>query len=282
MSVENSSRAQLLLLCQSGLRGKGNAHCLGLTKETSLKWLFTLCLLKCSKCVCCLSKQPAALHKINTAWLIVKTSYIVAFKQNSIFAWFWGVCWVLGGGGCCTSSVFHSGWGTFAYSHTFCPSTSFTWLSSHKLVTILFLNTPKIIKWLWNYWQAIQSSKCVLDRYLQIGVGLLGATFILLSLIPMKLRMEETLYSKHANLTFESLISSICTSKMRTLTRIQKVQLIFLSFFWDRASLCSIGCSRICSGDQAGFKFRDPPASASQVLGLKVCTTTGAPHYWFF
>lgn len=99
MSVENSSRAQLLLLCQSGLRGKGNAHCLGLTKETSLKWLFTLCLLKCSKCVYCLSKQPAALHKINTAWLIVKTSYIVAFKQNSIFAWFWGVCWVLGGRG---------------------------------------------------------------------------------------------------------------------------------------------------------------------------------------
>jgi hypothetical protein len=28
------------------------------------------------------------------------------------------------------------------------------------------------------------------------------------------------------------------------------------------------------SVDQAGLKLRNPPASASQVLGLKACTTT--------
>jgi hypothetical protein len=31
------------------------------------------------------------------------------------------------------------------------------------------------------------------------------------------------------------------------------------------------------SVDQAGLKLRDPPASASRVLGLKVCNTTPGP-----
>ena len=39
----------------------------------------------------------------------------------------------------------------------------------------------------------------------------------------------------------------------------------------DWVSLCSPGCSRIYFIDQAGFEFRDPLASASQVLGLKLC-----------
>jgi len=34
--------------------------------------------------------------------------------------------------------------------------------------------------------------------------------------------------------------------------------------------MCSPGCSGTCSEDQAGLKLRDLPASAIQVLGLKV------------
>jgi hypothetical protein len=40
---------------------------------------------------------------------------------------------------------------------------------------------------------------------------------------------------------------------------------------WDRVSLCSPGCPGTHSVDQAGLKLRNLPASASQVLGLKVC-----------
>jgi hypothetical protein len=43
--------------------------------------------------------------------------------------------------------------------------------------------------------------------------------------------------------------------------------------FRDRVSLCSSGCPGTHSVDQAGIELRNLPASASQVLGLKVCTT---------
>jgi hypothetical protein len=39
-------------------------------------------------------------------------------------------------------------------------------------------------------------------------------------------------------------------------------------------SLCSPGCPGTHSVDQAGLELRDPPASASLVLGLKACATT--------
>ncbi|GAB1302002.1 Lysine-specific demethylase 2A [Apodemus speciosus] len=39
-------------------------------------------------------------------------------------------------------------------------------------------------------------------------------------------------------------------------------------------SLCSSSCPGTHSVDQAGLELRNPPASASQVLGLKACTTT--------
>jgi hypothetical protein len=44
--------------------------------------------------------------------------------------------------------------------------------------------------------------------------------------------------------------------------------------FSDRVSLCSPGCSGTHSVDQAGLKLRNLPASASQVLRLKLCATT--------
>ena len=56
--------------------------------------------------------------------------------------------------------------------------------------------------------------------------------------------------------------------------------LIFF-FFWDRASLCIPGCPETYSVGQAVLELRSPPASASQVLGLKVCATTAQLSYGF-
>jgi hypothetical protein len=53
---------------------------------------------------------------------------------------------------------------------------------------------------------------------------------------------------------------------------------LFSFFFQDRFPLCSPGCPGTHSVDQAGLKLRSPPASASPVLGLKVCATTAQ---WF-
>jgi hypothetical protein len=47
----------------------------------------------------------------------------------------------------------------------------------------------------------------------------------------------------------------------------------FFGLFQDRVSLYSPGCSGTHSVDQTGLELRNPPASASQVLGLKVCAT---------
>jgi hypothetical protein len=48
----------------------------------------------------------------------------------------------------------------------------------------------------------------------------------------------------------------------------------FFFFFRDRVSLCSPGCPGTHSVDQVGLELRNPPASASRVLGLKACPTT--------
>jgi hypothetical protein len=44
--------------------------------------------------------------------------------------------------------------------------------------------------------------------------------------------------------------------------------------FRDRVSLYSLGCPGTHFVDQAGLELRNPPASASRVLGLKACATT--------
>jgi hypothetical protein len=48
----------------------------------------------------------------------------------------------------------------------------------------------------------------------------------------------------------------------------------FFLVFRDRVSLYSPGCPGTHSVDQVGLKLRNLPASASRVLGLKVCATT--------
>jgi hypothetical protein len=51
----------------------------------------------------------------------------------------------------------------------------------------------------------------------------------------------------------------------------------FFLVFQDRVFLYSSGCPGTHSLDQAGLELRNPPASASQVLGLKACATTAWP-----
>jgi hypothetical protein len=64
--------------------------------------------------------------------------------------------------------------------------------------------------------------------------------------------------------------------------------LFFFLVFQDRVSLCSLGYPGTHFVDQASLELRNPPASASQVLGLKACATTpgylvlkmGKPQAW--
>jgi hypothetical protein len=49
---------------------------------------------------------------------------------------------------------------------------------------------------------------------------------------------------------------------------------VLFCFVRDRVSLCIPGCPGTHSVDQAGLELRNPPASASWVLGLKACATT--------
>jgi hypothetical protein len=49
---------------------------------------------------------------------------------------------------------------------------------------------------------------------------------------------------------------------------------IVLSCFQDRVFLYSPGCPGTHSVDQAVLELRNPPVSASRVLGLKACATT--------
>ena len=53
-----------------------------------------------------------------------------------------------------------------------------------------------------------------------------------------------------------------------------KFYFFFFLVFRDRISLCSPGYPGTHFVDQAGLELRNPPASASRVLGLKVCATT--------
>jgi hypothetical protein len=51
------------------------------------------------------------------------------------------------------------------------------------------------------------------------------------------------------------------------------VVVLFCFVFRGRVSLYSPGCPGTHFVDQAGLELRNPPASASGVLGLKACAT---------
>jgi hypothetical protein len=76
------------------------------------------------------------------------------------------------------------------------------------------------------------------------------------------------------------LVKALKHAKLWPYSAIFKAHLAFLFFFFfrDRVSLYSPDCPGTHFVDQAGLELRNPPASASQVLGLKACTTTpGSP-----
>ena len=62
---------------------------------------------------------------------------------------------------------------------------------------------------------------------------------------------------------------------------VHTIFLFLFLFFRDRVSLYSPGCPGTHSVDQAGLELRNPPASASRVLGLKACATTPGPRTHF-
>ena len=55
----------------------------------------------------------------------------------------------------------------------------------------------------------------------------------------------------------------------------------FFFWFFETGFLCSPGCPGTHFVDQAGLELRNPPVSASQVLGLKACATTARLHLQF-
>jgi hypothetical protein len=75
------------------------------------------------------------------------------------------------------------------------------------------------------------------------------------------------------------MLSSVVSKDSYT-TYIHKIKinlfvcLFVFCFFETGVSLCSSGYPGTHSVDQAGLQLRNPPASASQVLGLKACATT--------
>jgi hypothetical protein len=74
-----------------------------------------------------------------------------------------------------------------------------------------------------------------------------------------------------------------CSSGLRLLTKGHLFCLFVCLFFVfrDRISLCSPGCPETHSVDQACLELRNPPASISQVLGSKACTTIAWPNVTF-
>jgi hypothetical protein len=57
---------------------------------------------------------------------------------------------------------------------------------------------------------------------------------------------------------------------------------VLFCFFKTGVYLYSPGCPGTHFEDQAGLELRNPPASASRVLGLKVCATTPSKSFFFY
>jgi hypothetical protein len=67
---------------------------------------------------------------------------------------------------------------------------------------------------------------------------------------------------------------SLSLQELQNLSLSLSLSLSLPFFFRDRVSLCSSGCLGTHAVDQADLELRNPPASVSQVLGLKACATT--------
>jgi hypothetical protein len=86
-------------------------------------------------------------------------------------------------------------------------------------------------------------------------------------------------YVSHTGLEF-SCLSFLCAEitgmyyHMQLSPDFHHILRFILFFFQDRVCLCSPGCPGTHSVDLAGLEFRNLPASASRVLGLKVYDTT--------
>ena len=60
------------------------------------------------------------------------------------------------------------------------------------------------------------------------------------------------------------------------------MHILFVGWFFETEFLCSPDCPGTHSVDQAVLELRNLSASASQVLGLKVCATTAQLNIVFF
>ena len=121
------------------------------------------------------------------------------------------------------------------------------------------------IRWRWSggkYWVCENTPSplvaCSFSSHLYISVSY----FALIVLT----KEHNTTKSLHALFNWRILMIFIYHCKT-------KDNFFFFLVFWDRVSLCSLGCPGTHSVDQAGLELRNPPASAYQVLGSKACST---------
>ena len=77
---------------------------------------------------------------------------------------------------------------------------------------------------------------------------------------------------------------SLCGYWEPNLGPLQKQEIVFPPLvFGDSVSLCNRpGCPGTCSVDQVGLELRDLPSSASQVRGLRECSTTPSLFFILF
>jgi hypothetical protein len=106
----------------------------------------------------------------------------------------------------------------------------------------------------------------------------LAGFWILTPMTNSELQLEASLWESH-----ESCHVNMFSKFTKLSTHIRHYcifKLLFFSFLRDRVSLYSPGCPGTHSVDQVGLKIRNPPSSASQVLGLKVCATMPSSNYF--
>ena len=72
----------------------------------------------------------------------------------------------------------------------------------------------------------------------------------------------------------------VCTTCGHTKVEGMPFKFFSFAFFQDSVSLCSHGCPGTHFVDKAGLELRNLPASASQVLGLKVCAPSALRNFF--